>query len=115
MKSTRAKAHDEKIVAEAIAHAAACHGQGLLQQADTLYARLLKVRPNHFHLLYLFGLLRLQQGRHPEAMSLFARALKIAPDSADLLANRALALGALGQWQEALASCERSLALAPDR
>src|ERR1700680_632723 len=109
-----APAQEGALLAEAIAHAVGCQGQGRWHEAETLYQRILEVRPKHFDALHLLGVLRQQQGRSDEALRMFAAALKVAPESADALSNRGVALKTLDRWDEALVSYDRALALKPD-
>jgi tetratricopeptide (TPR) repeat protein len=109
-----AGARESELLAEAIAHAVGCQGQGQWLEAETLYQHILKVRPRHFDALHLLGVLREQQGRSAEALGLLASALEVSPDSADAWSNRGVALKTLERWDEALKSYERALALAPD-
>src|SRR5438045_3867501 len=87
-----ARMRESDLLAQAIDHAVGCQGQGMWAEAETLYERILKVRPNHFDALHLLGVLRHQQGRSDEALRLFASALKVLPTSADALSNRGVAL-----------------------
>ena len=111
-----AGARETELLAQAIAHAAGCQalGQGRWLEAETLYQRILKVRPRHFDALHLLGVLREQQGRSAEALGLIASALEVAPDSADAWSNRGVTLKSLEDWDEALRSYDRALALKPD-
>ena len=56
-------AREGELLAEAIGHAAGCQAQGRWGEAETLYERILKVRPRYFDALHLLGVLREQQGR----------------------------------------------------
>jgi tetratricopeptide (TPR) repeat protein len=96
-----------------IGKALALHQQGRLDEAETLYGRVLKAQPNHFDALHLLGVLKTQRGRPTEAHRLITAALKVDPRSADALSNLALALHSLKRSDEALASLDQALALAP--
>jgi tetratricopeptide (TPR) repeat protein len=102
------------LLGQAIEHAVACQGQGMLAEAATLCEHVLGVRPAHFDALQLLGVLRQQQGRSEEAFRLLSTALRIVPDSADALSNLGVALKNLDRWQEALDSYARALELKPD-
>src|ERR1700722_8734332 len=74
-KKPAAAAQEGEVLAEAIAYAVGCQGEGRWREAETLYGRILKVRPRHFDALHLLGVLREQQGRSAEALGLIASAL----------------------------------------
>src|ERR1700746_482808 len=94
-KKSAATVQENELLAEAIAHAVACQGQRRWQEAETLYLRILKVRPRHFDAVHLLAVLREQQGRSAEAMRLFETALAISPESADAWSNRGVSLKSL--------------------
>jgi tetratricopeptide (TPR) repeat protein len=96
-----------------IGEALALHQQGRLDEAETLYGRVLKAQRDHFDALHLLGVLKVQRGRPDEAHRLITAALKVDPRSADALSNLALVLHSLKRSDEALASVDRALALAP--
>src|ERR1700719_1728683 len=107
-------AREGEVLAQAIAHAVGCQEQGQWHEAETLYQRILKVRPRHFDALHLLGVLREQQGRSAEALGLIASALEAASGRAAARSNRGVALKTLERWDEALNSNDRALALKPD-
>jgi tetratricopeptide (TPR) repeat protein len=98
---------------QSIAQALALHQQGRLDEAEKLYARVLKLQRDNFDALHLLGVLNHQRGKAGEAYRLLAAALKVDPRSPDALSNFALVLHALKRDDEALASLDKSLALAP--
>jgi len=93
--------------------AIACHRQGQLPQAETLYLQILQVQPRHFDARHMLGVIRYQQGRNAEALELVEAALKTSPSSARALSNHGLILYALRRYQEALASFDQALAIEP--
>src|SRR5258708_12747982 len=97
-KKPPAGGREGEVLAEAIAHAVGCQGEGRWLEAETLYERILKVRPQHFDALHLLGVLREQQGRSAEALGLIASALEVSPESADAWPNRGGALKTLHPW-----------------
>jgi tetratricopeptide (TPR) repeat protein len=101
------------LLAQSIGEALALHRQGRLDEAEKLYARVLKLKRDHFDALHLLGMLNHQRGKVGEAYRLIAAALKVDPRSADALSNLALVLHALKRDDEALASLGNALALAP--
>jgi tetratricopeptide (TPR) repeat protein len=97
-----------------LSDAVALHRQGRLDEAETLYGRVLKLDREQFDALHLCGMLLHQRGKAVEADRLIAAALKLRPRSPDALSNRAQVLHTLKRHDEALASLDRALTLAPD-
>jgi Tfp pilus assembly protein PilF len=91
----------------------ALHQQGQANEAERLYAKILKADPRQFDALHLLGLLRHQQGNDAEALRLIGAALKIKPDYADALLNYGSVLSALQRHEEALGYFDRVLAQNP--
>jgi len=101
-------------LAQSVAQALALHRQGRLDEAETLYTRVLKAQRDHFDALHLLGMLNHQRGKAGEAYRLITAALKVNPRSPDALSNLALVLHALKLDDEALASLDKALSLAPN-
>lgn len=57
------------------------HKRGRLAEAEAVYLRLLRERPNDADALHFLGLLRMHQGRRPAAIELVQRSLKFAPNN----------------------------------
>jgi tetratricopeptide (TPR) repeat protein len=89
------------------------HRQNRLDEAEKLYARVLKIHRDHFDALHLYGMLNLQRGKTGEAYRLVTAALKVQPRSPDALSNLGLVLHALKRDAEALKSIDQALAIAP--
>jgi predicted O-linked N-acetylglucosamine transferase (SPINDLY family) len=100
-------------IAETLRQAMSLHQQGRLPEAKKLYAKILKIDPDHFDALHLLGVLKHQQGDAPEALRLIAAALKT-DATPDALSNYGNVLCALNRHEEALASYDRALALQPE-
>jgi tetratricopeptide (TPR) repeat protein len=98
---------------QAIQQAVALHQQGRLDEAASLYTRVLKTQRDNFDALHLLGMLNHQRGKAGEAYRLITAALKAQPRSPDALSNLALVLHALKRSNEALATLDKALALAP--
>jgi tetratricopeptide (TPR) repeat protein len=96
-----------------VEQALAFHRQGRLDDAEKIYARVLKSYPDHFDALHLLGMLRHQRGKNGEAHRLITAALRVEPRSADALSNLALVLHALKRHDEALAALDKALELEP--
>jgi len=93
--------------------ALALHQHGRLNEAERIYSRILKLRPDDFDALHLLGMLKHQQGKAGEAYRLIVAALAVNPESADALSNLGLVLQRLKREAEALASFDKALAIAP--
>ncbi|MEA3026926.1 MAG: hypothetical protein QOF91_2211 [Alphaproteobacteria bacterium] len=100
-------------VGHSLQEALALHQQGRLDEASSIYTRVLKAQPGNFDALHLLGLLNHQRGKAGEAYRFITAALKVQPRSPDALSNLALVLHALKRSDEALASIDKALALAP--
>jgi predicted O-linked N-acetylglucosamine transferase (SPINDLY family) len=89
------------------------HRRGQLKEAEPLYLRVLRERPDQFEANHFLGVLRLQQGRHEEALAGFERALSARPDHAEAQYLRGNALAALARYAEAIQSYDKAIAAAP--
>lgn len=90
------------------------HQEGLLEQAEAIYRRILADAPNHSEVLHLLGVLSHQRGDHTQAAELIARAIAIDPNAPSFHCNLADVLRILGQLESAEASCCAALRLKPD-
>ncbi len=86
---------------------------GQFQDAERLFARVVKSHPNYFDAVYLFGMFRFQRGQTQEALSLFTRASALNPRSVDALNGIGFALFELKQKNDSIAAFQRALALDP--
>ncbi len=98
------------MLTEALAH----HQAGRLGDAEALYRKLLRTRPNHPQALHLLGVLASQMGHHAEAIGLIRRAIAGEPGVAAFHSNLANALWHERDLPGAEASSRRALALDPD-
>jgi tetratricopeptide (TPR) repeat protein len=98
---------------QTIEEAVRLHQQGMLREAEKLYARVLKAAPDNFDALHLLGLTKAQNGQMGEAYRLMSAAVKINPDAPDAWLNLANVLHALKRDTDALASLDRALTLRP--
>ena len=92
-----------------------CIRKGLLDDAERLYAGILKLAPKHFDAMHLLGVVHQQRGDSDRALKLIGAALELNTASADAFANHSKVLLQLRRYDEALVSIERALALAPDQ
>jgi len=110
MKVSSASFNLNQVFGEAVS----LHRQGKLREAEKLYARVLKVAPDHFDALNLLGAVKVQQGQFGEAQRLFSAAIKANPRVAAAWNNLGQAQYALKRPAEALQSFDKARALAPD-
>jgi len=94
--------------------ASAFQEQGLFDQAEPLYRRVLRQDRNHFASLYNLGLILLQRGRVEEAVSLFRKACYQKPNNPDAHNNLGVALQALKRPEQAVEHHRKALAIRPD-
>ena len=102
---------DLKAVAE---QAIALHQQGRLEEAESLYLRILEADPQLFGPRYYLGLIRMQQNRFEDACTYIGEALKIFPNDLGGLMNYGMALRAAGRSREAVEVFDRALAIQPN-
>jgi tetratricopeptide (TPR) repeat protein len=93
--------------------ALALHRSGRLDEAEKLYARVLKAQRDNFDALHLLGMLNQQRGKSGEAYRLISAALKVEPRSPDALSNLALVLQSLKRHDEAMTALDKALTLVP--
>jgi tetratricopeptide (TPR) repeat protein len=113
MHSTVLTAQERDAVAEAMRCALELHKRGILDQAEGLYAGVLRLAPDHVEALHFLGVLKNQQGAVEEALALTAAALELNSGWVDLLVNHALILNGAGRHDAALGSAERAIAIDP--
>src|SRR5579871_3050030 len=113
--SLRARHRQMLDPSKAFSEALDLHRKGNLAAAEALYGRIIKLQPDHFDTLHLFGMLRCQQGRFAEGLSLIGSALQRNPDFPPALMNYGRALDALKRPEEALAAFDRALAVEPNQ
>jgi protein O-GlcNAc transferase len=65
------------------ANALTAHQQGRFGEAEALYSRILKAKPNDFNATHLLGVVALQTGRTSEGVELIKRAIEINGNVAD--------------------------------
>ncbi len=93
--------------------AIALHQGGNLAEAERLYQRLLVMEPASFAPRHMLGVIRFQQGQHPQAIELIAGALKLNPQVAEAWINLGHVQAVAGRPEEAVASYRRALILSP--
>ena len=110
MKTSSAPFNLGQVFGEAVA----LHRAGQLRQAERIYARVVKVAPDHFDALNLLGAVKIQQGQFGEAQRLFGAAIKVNPRIAAAWCNLGQAQYALKRPADALQSFDKARALAPE-
>ena len=93
--------------------AIALHQGGNLAEAERLYQRVLVMEPGSFAPRHMLGVIRFQQGQHPQAIELIAGALKLNPQVAEAWINLGHVQAVAGRPEEAVASYRRALILSP--
>jgi tetratricopeptide (TPR) repeat protein len=88
--------------------------QGRLNEAEKIYARVLKTLPDQFETLQLLAEIKLQRAKPGEALRLMTAAVAARPDSVDAHVHLGHVLRALKRDGDSLASYERALAIDPD-
>ncbi len=96
-------------VARTFQQALEFHHQGRIAEAETLYAAVLNVRPEHFESLQMLGVIKLTRGDLPAALRLVAAALKQRPTSPQVLLNHGNVLDAMKRHDEALQSFDEAI------
>jgi tetratricopeptide (TPR) repeat protein len=91
----------------------AMHRAGLLDEAEKIYARILKNLPDQFDALLLMAQLKMARGKAGEAHRLTMAAVTARPDSADALVALGHILRLLKRDDEALAHFDKALSIAP--
>lgn len=105
---------EQQAIGQAIEAGVALHQRGLLDDAERLYAGILKLAPKHFDALHLLGVIHQQRGDSDKALEFIGAALALSSASADAYNNYARVLLQLRRFDEALGSIDRALALMPD-
>jgi predicted O-linked N-acetylglucosamine transferase (SPINDLY family) len=101
----------ERAYGDALSH----HRAGRLADADRLYAKALKLKPDLVEAHNNRGAIRQMAGDWAGALACYDAAIRFRPDYAEALANRGNVLIQLRRYDEALASFDRALALTPGR
>lgn len=90
------------------------HQAGRLQEAERLYRRILRGRPDHADALHLLGVTAHQAGDSAVAVELIGRAIAINARVAEYHNNIGEAYSALGRPDTAVACYNKALAINPD-
>src|SRR5215218_8251244 len=93
--------------------AVGCHQSGQFAEAERLYRKVVRARPDHFEAQYLFALLYFQQNRNTDAVTAIGAALRVKPDWVEALLLQGLIRHRSGRGAEALESFDRAIAIRP--
>jgi tetratricopeptide (TPR) repeat protein len=96
-----------------VADAYKMHRAGQVQQAKSIYTKVLDCEPNHVVSNNLLGLLCLQTGEFQQAIEYIESALCVDPEDAQAHANIGLAFKQLKQINKAVEHFQQSIRLAP--
>lgn len=99
---------------EALQLATTLHQRGLLDDAETLYQRILQAAPDHPDALHFLGILRFQRHQPDEAIALIQRTLAQVPDHADAHNNLGNIYKETRRYAEAEACYRRVVELVPE-
>ncbi len=87
------------------------HQAGRLNEARSLYEKVLAQAPRHGHCLHMLGALHYQTGRPDLAVDFMTRAVDEIPRSPGLYTHLGEALRAVGNYEDAIDACRRALDL----
>jgi tetratricopeptide (TPR) repeat protein len=97
---------EQKAINQAIEAGVALHQRGLIDDAERLYAGILKLAPKHFDAMHLLGLIHRQRGDSEGALELIGAALELNVGVTGVVARRQPfrldLLTGLGQFRESL-------------
>jgi Flp pilus assembly protein TadD len=102
-----------KVKSSLMKQAVVWHRAGDLQQAMSVYKRLLAADPHNPDALHMLGVALAQQGAFIQAVPLMRQAAELCPNSAMVHFNLGNALSALDDYEEALRCYERVTVLDP--
>jgi predicted TPR repeat methyltransferase len=112
--ASTAEAPTEISLDDALAIAVSMHSEGKLDDAETIYRRILEVVPDHPDALNFLGMIAMTRGRRAEAVELIRQSLEADPTVGERYVNLGNVLLATGRVDEALEAFERAAAMAPD-
>ena len=88
------------------------HQERRFKEAQDVYEEVLRIQPNHFDALQLFGALSLQIANYQQAAEYFSKALKINQNEGVFI-NQGFAFQELQLFEEAITSYDNAIAINP--
>jgi predicted TPR repeat methyltransferase len=107
------EALSELSLPEALSVAIQLHRAGHLEEAETVYRRILEIAPDQPDALHFLGVLSHRRGRSEAAIELIERSIAIDPSQPDRYNNLGNVLIELGRLPEATDALEKAIALQP--
>ncbi len=101
-------------VADILTAAMEKHRSGALDEAATLFGKVLELEPSHPVALHLLGMVFHQRGDHRRALELIGQAVVLRPNAAMMHAHMGDAYRQLGELKRAAGCCRTALRLRPD-
>jgi len=90
------------------------HQSGNLRDAEQLYRRVLRARPNHTDALHLLGVLAYQAGNNSQALEFYRKVIAFAPRAGETHHNMGIVLQAEARDDEAVEAYLKALELRPN-
>lgn len=107
MNNSAGAAPPDVLLGQAITHLQ----QGRLDEAESIFRRILRDNPEHADANHLLGIIALQRGAYDIAVELIARAIQCNPRASMFYSNLGNALYRQGRFQEALSAIEQAIRL----
>jgi len=107
------EALSELTLPEALSIAVQLQRAGHLDEAETVYGRILEIEPDHPDALHFLGVLFHQRGRGDAAVELIEKSIALQPGQPDRYNNLGNVLVELGRLPEATRAYEKAVALQP--
>jgi len=107
------EALSELTLPEALSIAIQLQRAGHLDEAETIYRRILEIEPDHADALHFLGVLFHQRGRGDAAIELIEKSIALQPGQSDRHNNLGNVLVELGRLPEATRAYEKVIALQP--
>jgi predicted TPR repeat methyltransferase len=107
------EALSELSLPDALSVAIQLHRAGHLEEAETVYRRILEIAPDQPDALHFLGVLSHRRGRSESAIELIERSIAIDPSQPDRYNNLGNVFIELGRLPEATHALERAIALQP--
>ena len=90
------------------------HSQDHLNEAESLYRKVLSLDPDHHGAIHFLGVVALAQKKFPESLRLIERSLQFEVSSAIYFNNHGVVLKELGRFEEAETAFQNAINLRPN-